>query len=76
MKVTIEKILFLEDSTERWSNEIAYTQSGFATVERGRFKKNDLILYFDDQRIKHIDDYEILQERFMQEGDDVTHFLG
>lgn len=74
MRVTIEKILLLENSLEP-GKEIAYTENGLALVDKGTFKKGDLVLYFDDQQIKHINDFEILQERFMQEGDDVTHFL-
>lgn len=73
MKVTIEKITAIRQDNDA---SLAFTKVGAGTIRTGDFIVGDLILYFHEMNmIKHIENYEALRERFMQEGDDVTHFL-
>lgn len=78
MRVTIEKVLGFASTRDK-DYQLAFTESGVSLVRPKAFELHELVLFFQkensDSKIEPIEEFEILNERFMQEGDDVTHLF-
>lgn len=80
MRVKIEMVKDIKPYNE--THNTAFTDSGPFCIKKSEFNIKDLVATFVIsspsgimKEMKHIDEFDILKERFMQEGDDVTHLF-
>jgi hypothetical protein len=79
MRAKIERVLRITPGeSSKYVN--VHTESGSFYLVKNKFTVDQLVVTFEEvsKNIHHmgiIEDYPVLQERFMQEGDDVTHLF-